>query len=437
MIVVLLAGSGVLAMAETSLVRMSRIKAKSLVDEQRRGARQLARLVENPANFLNPVLLLVLICQLVSATLVGIVASDLFGGLRGARRHRVRDRRHLRLLRGGAQELGGAEPRAGRRCSARRSCRALIRFPPIRWISGLLIGLANLIIGAGRRGPGGMHHSYITDSELMAMADVAHEEDVIETDERAFIHSIIDFGDTVVREVMVPRPDMVTVESGRDGARRRSSRRSAAGLQPDPRRGRGRSTTSSASPTPRTWCAPSGSARRRRSVRDSVRPAKFIPESKEVADLLREMQEEKFHMAIVVDEYGGTAGLVTLEDLLEELVGDIVDEFDVEEPTVERCDGRLGAGQRAATRWTRPTSCSAPTSRTARGTPSAASCWTCVGRVPDAGDSVEVDGFRLTASTCAVGGSAGSGSRRRVRPPPSAGAGRRRRAAGGANHNGH
>jgi putative hemolysin len=77
----LLAASGVLAMAETSLVRMTRIKAKSLVDEKKRGARQLARLVENPANFLNPILLLVLICQLVSATLVGIVAEHLFGGL--------------------------------------------------------------------------------------------------------------------------------------------------------------------------------------------------------------------------------------------------------------------------------------------------------------------------------------------------------------------
>ena len=80
-IAVLLAASGVLAMAETSLVRMNRIKAKSLVDEKKRGARQLARLVENPANFLNPILLLVLICQLVSATLVGIVAEHLFGGL--------------------------------------------------------------------------------------------------------------------------------------------------------------------------------------------------------------------------------------------------------------------------------------------------------------------------------------------------------------------
>ena len=80
-IAVLLAGSGVLAMAETSLVRMTKIKAKSLVDEKKRGARQLARLIENPAKFLNPILLLVLICQLVSATLVGIVAEHLFGGL--------------------------------------------------------------------------------------------------------------------------------------------------------------------------------------------------------------------------------------------------------------------------------------------------------------------------------------------------------------------
>ena len=113
--------SGVLAMAETSLVRMNRIKAKSLVDEKRRGARQLARLVENPANFLNPILLLVLICQLVSATLVGIVAEHLFGGLGVVARHRLRGRGDLRLLRGGAEELGRAATPTGPPCSARRS----------------------------------------------------------------------------------------------------------------------------------------------------------------------------------------------------------------------------------------------------------------------------------------------------------------------------
>ena len=79
----------------------------------------------------------------------------------------------------------------------------------------------------------------------------------------------------------------------------------------------------------------------------------FVPESKRVAELLREMQTEKFHMAIVIDEYGGTAGLVTLEDLLEEIVGEITDEYDVEEPQVERLAGRRAARARAARRSTR------------------------------------------------------------------------------------
>ena len=120
-IVVLLAASGVLAMAETSLVRMSRIKAKSLVDEKRRGARQLARLVENPANFLNPILLLVLICQLVSATLVGIVAEHLFGGLGVVLGIVFEVVVIFVVLRGGAEELGRAATRTGPRSSARRS----------------------------------------------------------------------------------------------------------------------------------------------------------------------------------------------------------------------------------------------------------------------------------------------------------------------------
>jgi CBS domain containing-hemolysin-like protein len=131
-------------------------------------------------------------------------------------------------------------------------------------------------------------------------------------------------------------------------------------------------------------------------VRDSMRPAKFIPESKEVSDLLREMQEEKFHMAIVIDEYGGTAGLITLEDLLEELVGDIVDEFDVEEPTVERCsDGSL----LVSAAYSVDDADELLDAQLPHGP------WDTVGglmldlagRVPDPGDSVEVDGFRLTA----------------------------------------
>jgi len=392
-IAVLLAASGVLAMAETSLVRMNRIKAKSLVDEKKRGARQLARLVENPANFLNPILLLVLICQLVSATLVGLVAEHLFGG--------------LGVLLGIVFEIVvifvffEAVPKNWAVQHADRAAllsaplvSTLIRFPPIRWLSSLLIGLANRIIGAADDGEKGMRHSYITDSELKAMADVAHEEKVIEQVERTFIHSIIDFGDTVAREVMTPRPDMVTVESDvtvRDALESAL----AAGYSRIPVEGEGIDDIIGIAYT-KDLVRAERVGKATRIVRASVGPANFIPESKEVSDLLREMQEKKFHMAIVVDEYGGTAGLITLEDLLEELVGDIIDEFDVEEPTVERCedgsvlvsalysvddaDELLGADLPHGT-WD-----------TVGGL-----MLDLVGRVPDAGDSVEVDGFRLTA----------------------------------------
>ncbi len=334
-----------------------------------------------------------LICQLISATLVGIVTVDLFGG--------------FGVLLGIVFEVVvifvffEAVPKNWAVAHAERAAllsaplvSAVIRFPPVRWLSKLLIGLANRIIGVSGDRQEGMHHSYITDAELKAMADVAHEENVIEKDERTFIHSIIDFGDTVAREVMTPRPDMVTVEAD---ATVRDALEAALGagysripveedgiddvigiayakdLVRDERAGKGGQV-----------------------VRESMRPAKFIPESKEVSDLLREMQEEKFHMAVVVDEYGGTAGLITLEDLLEELVGDIVDEFDVEQPTVERCedgsvlvsalysvddtDELLGAELPHGT-WD-----------TVGGL-----MLDLVGRVPARGESVEVEGFRLTA----------------------------------------
>ena len=138
-IAVLLAGSGVLAMAETSLVRMSKVKAKSLVDEMRRGARQLARLVENPANFLNPILLLVLICQLVSATLVGIVAVHLFGGL-GVLFGIVFEVVIIFVLFEAVPKNWAVQHADRAALLSAPIVSALIRFPPIRWLSSVLIG---------------------------------------------------------------------------------------------------------------------------------------------------------------------------------------------------------------------------------------------------------------------------------------------------------
>ncbi len=380
-------------MAETGLVRMNKIKAKALVDEHRRGARQLARLVENPANFLNPILLLVLICQLVSATLVGIVAEHLFGG--------------LGVLLGAVFEVVvifvffEAVPKNWAVLHADRAAlisaplvSTLVRFPPIRWISSLLIGFANWIIGAPDEGDEGFPQTFITDSELKAMADVAHEEKVIEKEERSFIHSVIDFGDTVTREVMVPRPDMVTVEAD---ATVKDALESAlaAGFSRIPVEHDGIDDIIGVAYA-KDLVRAERAGKASQPVSDVMREAVFVPEAKEVSALLRDMREKKFHMAVVVDEYGGTAGLVTLEDLLEELVGDIVDEFDVDEPPVERTDdGSLlvDAGY------------SVDDVSELLGADLPTGSWDTVGglildrlgRVPDPGDSVEVDGFRLTA----------------------------------------
>jgi putative hemolysin len=392
-IALLLLASGVLAMSETSLVRMNRIKAKTLVDDKRRGARQLARLIEHPAQFLNPILLLVLICQLVSATLVGIVAEDWLGG--------------IGVLVGAVFEVVvifvffEAVPKNWAVHNPDRAAllsaplvTAVVRFPPVRAVSSVLIGLANLIIGEKGESEDGIRPSYITESELKAMADVAHEDNVIEKEERTFIHSIIDFGDTVAREVMVPRPDMVTVAADTTVTVALEAAL-AAGYSRVPVYQRQIDDVVGISYT-KDLIRAERVGKGEQPVTSTSRPAVFIPESKEVSALLRQMQEEKFHMAIVVDEYGGTAGLVTLEDLLEELVGEIVDEFDVEQPSVDvQSDGSFVVDARY----------DVDDADQLLGSDLPQGPWETVGglmldlmgRVPDQGDAVDVDGFRLTA----------------------------------------
>ena len=327
-VVMLLGVSALLALAETSLVRMGRAKAKSLADEGRRGAKVLVRLTADPQGFLNPVLLLVLICQLVVATLVGILAVQWFGAWGVAAATGFEIVVIFVFAEAVPKNWAVQHPERAALFSA-PLVSAVVGFWPVRMVSGGLIGLANLFIGQ----KGGYAGALVTESELLAMADVAVEGDVIETEERALIHSIIEFGDTVVREVMVPRTDMVTVaadeavESALDVALDAGrSRVPAIDQRIDDVIGVAYTKDLIQSIRARQGDEP---------VADHLRPAHFVPETKRVADLMREMQSDKFHLAVVVNEYGGTAGLVTLEDLIEELVGEIVDEFDVEETPVE------------------------------------------------------------------------------------------------------
>jgi len=166
------------------------------------------------------------------------------------------------------------------------------------------------------------------------MADAAASQSVIEREERTLIHSIIDFGDTVVREVMVPRPDMVVVESTAkvSDAIEISI---VAGFSRIPVFGQGIDDILGVVFL-KDLMKTEREGRTDDPVSTIMREAHFVPETKRVSELMREMQATKFHQAIVVDEYGGTAGLVTLEDLIEELVGEIEDEYDVQEPPIEQ-----------------------------------------------------------------------------------------------------
>lgn len=328
---ILIIATGFLAMAETALTRTSKVKALTLVEEKRRGATMLLRLVQRIERVLPLVLFAVELCTLVAATLVGVVAAHAFGGL-GVVIATVFEVVVIFVLAELAPKTWAVQHTERAALAAAPVVRLLVAFAPLGWVTRALIAITNLILpGRGiRSGP------YMSDEMLRAMADEAAEEEVIEHEERTLIHSIIDFGDTVVRDVMVPRPDMVAVESYArisdvidivvpSGFSRIPVYSQGIDdivgivyvkdLMQAERVGHGDSQVSTV-----------------------MRPAQFTPESKRVAELMREMQAGKFHMSVVVDEFGGTAGLVTLEDLIEELVGEITDEYDQEESPPQRFD---------------------------------------------------------------------------------------------------
>jgi CBS domain containing-hemolysin-like protein len=261
---------------------------------------------------------------------------------------------------------------------------------PLAPVTSALIWLGN-VIAPGRgleQGP------FVTEEVLRDMIDVAESDEVIEEAERAMIHSIFELGDTVVREIMVPRPDMVLVSNG-DRLRDVLDVILQAGhsripvYQEDRDRIIGLIYAKDVLRRLHTGDADGD-------WDDLLRPPYFVPELKQVDALLRELQSEKVHLAIVVDEYGATAGLVTIEDILEEIVGEIVDEYDREEILVEqlptgglRIDARLPVDELESL-----LTCHLPDEEwdTVGGL-----LFGLLGHVPQPGEHVEVDGLRLTA----------------------------------------
>lgn len=316
------------AMAETSFVKVNKINVMAMIDEGKKNASKLQRMVDNPEATLNVVLLVVLITQLGTASIISIIVEDI-GGVGAVIGSILAEIIVFFVLGEVAPKTFAVQHTENVVLKLTPFLWLLSKFPFFRWISSGLIGVANIILpGKGlKQGP------FVTERDLRSLADVAAEESVIEHEEREMIHSIFEFTDTVAREVMQPRTDMVSVSydskisealnvSIESGYSRipiyKESQDQIIGLVYQ-----------------RDMFEAERAGKGEHSVTSIKRTAVYIPEQKRTAELLRDMQSSQFHMAIVVDEYGGTAGLVTLEDLIEELVGDISDEYDSTEETIE------------------------------------------------------------------------------------------------------
>jgi CBS domain containing-hemolysin-like protein len=329
MVGVLVVFGSVLAMAETSISRMSRVRAIALREEGRRNAAVLERIENEPARYLNPIYLAVMIVQNGSAILVAILAERLFGNLGIALISAGFTLGYFVFVEAMSKTFG-----------ILHSDRVALALAPLVWAlarllalpTRLLIGLANVLLpGKGlKQGP------FASEVEIRSMAEVGHEEGVIEEEEKELIHSIFEFGDTIVREVMVPRPDIVAVDfrkplrAVQDLVLRHGFSRIPV-FRDDLDKAEGIIYA-------KDVLKALHQGKQNVPLLDLARPVHFVPESKRVAELLREMQEKKFHIAMVTDEYGSVSGLVTLEDLLEELVGEIADEYDRDEPQMEPVD---------------------------------------------------------------------------------------------------
>lgn len=324
----------ILVLAEAAISRTSPIRISTLHDENPRRVDRLVTLLESPESVLNPLRLLILAVQLVQMILVYVVAADLLGSLPTAVVV------VLGVLLAYLVEVSGRTLgllHADRLTfTLGRPISIVAMFPPFRLIARSLIGAGNVAIP----GKGLSSGPFSLPAEFIAFADAAVEDEVLEPVERDLIESVITFGDTIVREVMVPRTDMTTVDRDLTVAAALELS-SDVGYSRLPVEGENVDDLIGLVYVKDLIRAELDDGEDRR-IDDLLRQARFVPETKQVAHLLREMQEESFHMAVVVDEYGGVAGLVTLEDLIEELVGEIVDEYDVEEPLVERQrDGTL------------------------------------------------------------------------------------------------
>ena len=325
-LIALIALGGLFAAIDAAVSAVSIARVEELVREERPGAMRLARILLERPRYINLVVLLRIACE-VSATvmLVAYIYDDL--GLTWG----------LVAAAGIMTVINFVVMGVGPRTLGRQNAYsiALVCALPLQFISLLLTPISRLLILLGNAltpGRGFRNGPFASEIELREVVDLAQQRGVVADDERRMIQSVFELGDTPAREVMVPRTEMVWIENGKTAGQATSlavrsghSRIPVIGENVDDIVG----VVYLKDLVRRTYY--SNNAGRDTKVIEVMRPAVFIPDSKPLDDLLREMQRDRIHMALLVDEYGATAGLVTIEDVLEEIVGEIADEYDTDE----------------------------------------------------------------------------------------------------------
>ncbi|SEL69865.1 hemolysin family protein [Nonomuraea pusilla] len=387
---------GLIASAETALTRISRVRAEEFVREQRRGAERLQAIVTDPPRYLNLLLLLRVSCEMVATVIATLLFIDVMHDQGWAY---VSAAAVMIVV---SYVVVGVMPRTLGRQHAEPV--ALAGAPVVYRLTRIFGPLPKLLILLGNAltpGKGFREGPFTSEAELRDLVDLAEERRVIEPDEREMIHSVFELGDTLVREVMVPRTDMVYIERGKTisqafslALRSGFSRIPVVGENEDDVVGIAYLKDIA------RRIHEAGQNGGGDKVETIMRPAAYVPESKPIDQLMREMQARQIHIAIVIDEYGGTAGLVTIEDVLEEIVGEITDEYDQEAPRVEPVpDGGLRVTARMPVDELGElfdTEIEVDDVETVGGLLAHA-----LGRVPIAGSEAEVAGLRLTAESLA------------------------------------
>lgn len=316
--------AGVVSSVETALAQLSVARVESLVKDERPGAARLQRVIDNRPDHINLLVLIRTVLEAGAAVLVTIVAEDLIEPTGWAVAVAVVVASLLIYV-----IVGVISRTAGRRNPYSLSLKAapvlLVSAKILSPISRLLIRVGGLFAGGGalKAGP------FASEIELREAVDIASERGVVEVDEQKMIQSVFDLGTTTARTVMVPRPEMVWIEQHKtaDQATRLCIR---SGLSRVPVVGESVDDVVGVvylkDLVTATFDAPA--EQRSVPVSDLMREPFFVPDSRMLADLLEDMQRDQIHIAVLIDEYGGTSGLVSIEDILEEIVGEISDEYD-------------------------------------------------------------------------------------------------------------